>query len=48
MKEIQGKLIRLYALGIDVYTTAKNIGWDLQVVQNMGDPQKDITAVFIR
>lgn len=39
--------IPLYALGIDVYSTVKNVGWELEVVQNMGDPQKNITAVFI-
>lgn len=37
----------LYALGIDVYSTAKNLGWGLQVVQHKGDPAKNITAVFV-
>lgn len=37
----------LYALGIDVYSTAKNLGWELSVVQQKGDPAKNITAVFV-
>ena len=37
----------LYALGIDVYTTVRNLGWELSVVQHKGDPAKNITAVFV-
>lgn len=37
----------LYALGIDVYSTVRNLGWELNVVQHKGDPAKNITAVFV-
>jgi len=37
----------LYALGIDVYKTVRGLGWELDVVQNEGDPVKNITAVFV-
>lgn len=37
----------LYALGIDVYATARGLGWELEVVQAEGDPRKNITAVFV-
>jgi len=37
----------LYTLGIDVYKTARNMGWTLDVVQKEGDPVKNITAVFV-
>jgi len=37
----------LYGLGIDVYKTARNIDWELEVVQKKGDPVKNITAVFV-
>lgn len=37
----------LYALGIDVYTTVRGLGWELEVVQQQGDPRKNITAVFV-
>lgn len=37
----------LYALGIDVYSTVRGLGWELNVVQKKGDPAKNITAVFV-
>ena len=37
----------LYAFGIDVYKTVRGKGWELEVVQNEGDPVKNITAVFV-
>ena len=37
----------LYALGIDVYKTVRNVGWTLEVVQKKGDPVSNITAVFV-
>jgi len=37
----------LYGLGIDVYKTVRGLGWELNVVQNEGDPVKNITAVFV-
>ena len=37
----------LYSLGIDVYNTVRNIGWQLEVVQDRDAPRKNITAVFI-
>jgi len=37
----------LYALGIDVYKTVNQLGWELSVVQKKGDPARNITAVFI-
>lgn len=37
----------LYALGIDVYKTVRDLGWELNVVQKKGDPVKNITAVFV-
>lgn len=37
----------LYTLGVDVYKTARGLGWELDVVQKEGDPVKNITAVFV-
>ncbi|MCL1808849.1 MAG: DUF2284 domain-containing protein [Clostridiales bacterium] len=37
----------LYALGIDVYKTVRQLGWELAVVQKKGDPVANITAVFV-
>lgn len=37
----------LYSLGIDVYKTVRGLGWELEVVQEKGDPAKNITAVFV-
>lgn len=37
----------LYALGIDVYKTVNDMGWELKVVQQKGDPARNITAVFV-
>lgn len=36
-----------YSLGIDVYKTVRKLGWELEVVQNEGDPAQNITAVFV-
>lgn len=41
------KRIPLYALGIDVYKTVRNVGWELEVVKERGLPRKNITAVFV-
>jgi Predicted metal-binding protein len=37
----------LYALGIDVYSTVRGLGWKIEVVQNKGDQAQNITAVFV-
>lgn len=37
----------LYALGIDVYSTLRGLGWEIEVVQNKGDQAQNITAVFV-
>ena len=43
----KSKRIPLYALGIDVYNTVRNIGWTLNVVQDEDTTRKNITAVFV-
>jgi len=46
---IHPKLLRMpfYAMGIDVYKTVRNLGWELNVVQTEDDVASNITAVFV-
>ncbi|MGL4485038.1 MAG: DUF2284 domain-containing protein [Anaerovoracaceae bacterium] len=45
--DIKKVRLPLYAFGINVYKTVRAIGWELEVVQKKGDPEKNICAVFV-